>query len=142
MGIVRLEVLFRGDLDMTGLWTDLEGHTGLWVCCFPAIPPCFRYISHVFNARLSTKDTRTTYPTYELTRQHQNTPVRDSDGNKENIIKFVEPSLGSDSAEFVSANARSHCSGQWTITKTTVLEMTDANARPPSGDVENDTRHV
>lgn len=52
-GIIRLSTIINIDMahnttfniTFASLWTDLEGHTALWVACFPAIQPLLRFIS-------------------------------------------------------------------------------------------------
>ncbi|ELQ39092.1 hypothetical protein OOU_Y34scaffold00514g9 [Pyricularia oryzae Y34] len=58
-GIIRLymikTLLFLADptynISTLGIWTDLEGHIGLWCGCFPAMQPLLRLVSHKLNLR-------------------------------------------------------------------------------------------
>jgi hypothetical protein len=64
-GIIRLSTVIR--IDMTknttfnitfaSFWTDLEGHTGLWVACFPALHPLLRLISYKLGLRSKLRST-------------------------------------------------------------------------------------
>ncbi|TLD24035.1 hypothetical protein PspLS_06582 [Pyricularia sp. CBS 133598] len=58
-GIVRLymlkTLLFLADptynISTLGIWTDLEGHIGLWCGCFPAMQPLLRLLSYKLGLR-------------------------------------------------------------------------------------------
>lgn len=64
-GIIRLSMILR--IDMTknttfnitfaSVWTDLEGHTGLWVACFPTLRPFLRLVSHKLGLRSKLRST-------------------------------------------------------------------------------------
>ncbi|KAI1641255.1 hypothetical protein F4809DRAFT_252 [Biscogniauxia mediterranea] len=60
-GIIRLALMVTLDFssDATyqmatlGIWTNLEGHIGLWCGCFPALQPLLRLVSHRLGFRCS-----------------------------------------------------------------------------------------
>ncbi|KAI0601403.1 hypothetical protein F4775DRAFT_589622 [Biscogniauxia sp. FL1348] len=64
-GIVRLALMMTRDFssDATyqmatlGIWTNLEGHIGLWCGCFPALQSLLRSISHRLGFRSSLAST-------------------------------------------------------------------------------------
>ncbi|KAI0134500.1 hypothetical protein BJ170DRAFT_591475 [Xylariales sp. AK1849] len=38
-------------MSLSGIWTDLEAHVGLWCSCFPALPCIFRLLSYKMGLR-------------------------------------------------------------------------------------------
>ncbi|OCL15155.1 hypothetical protein AOQ84DRAFT_279533 [Glonium stellatum] len=64
-GIIRLSTIIRINMSVNttfnitfaSVWTDLEGHTGLWVACFPALQPLLRLISYKLGLRSKLRST-------------------------------------------------------------------------------------
>ncbi|KAF2761831.1 hypothetical protein EJ05DRAFT_186235 [Pseudovirgaria hyperparasitica] len=78
-GIVRLSQIVNIDMahnttmnvSYASVWTDLEGHTALWIACLPATQPIFRWVSFSlgFRSRLrSTGPTPNGYNGYQNSR--------------------------------------------------------------------------
>ncbi|OCK85064.1 hypothetical protein K432DRAFT_260401, partial [Lepidopterella palustris CBS 459.81] len=64
-GIIRLSTIINinmainttFNITFASVWTDLEGHTGLWVACFPALQPILRIISYKLGLRSKLRST-------------------------------------------------------------------------------------
>ncbi|KAK3684112.1 hypothetical protein B0T22DRAFT_384082 [Podospora appendiculata] len=58
-GIIRIVMIKTLDFSVDpthkmgtiGIWSDLEGHVGLWCCCFPALQPILRLLSYKLGLR-------------------------------------------------------------------------------------------
>lgn len=57
--IININMAINTTFNITfaSVWTDLEGHTGLWVACFPALQPILRIISYKLGLRSKLRST-------------------------------------------------------------------------------------
>lgn len=67
----------------TSVWTDLEGHVGFWVACFPTLQPLLRIIVRQLGLSSKNKSTTKPNPSSDLRYRNQSTWNRiQHDGSK------------------------------------------------------------
>jgi hypothetical protein len=104
-GIIRLSIIVTVDMatnttfniPRASLWTDLEGHVGLWVACFPTLQPLLRLISFKmgFTSNLisgSKKKSGGTWPGkksgYVISGSHGNSKIRKGSQNEDSVFDY------------------------------------------------------
>ncbi|KAF2815952.1 uncharacterized protein BDZ99DRAFT_565848 [Mytilinidion resinicola] len=141
-GIVRLSVIIRinmalnttFNISIASFWTDLEGHVGLWVACFPALQPLLRLLSFKLGLRRKLLSSSNLGNSNHV----KNSANRSAYGKGS---KFGNHSTQSGNGRANSKWSAERISGVPAIEPVELEDLPDrSNLRSPHGSVESDKR--